>query len=207
MTVRIKLCGITQYEDARVAVSLGVDALGFIFIKKSSRYISPEKAGEIIKQLPPYVSRVGVFANQNTDKIMETAQTAGLDTIQLHGDESPETAASLPYTVVKAFGVGPDFDLSVLDRYDVSAFLLDTWKDGGSGGTGATFDWSVARRAVDEKKKIILAGGLGPSNVEEAVDAVNPYAVDINSGVEIRPGVKNPHKLKELVKIIRNHVR
>src|SRR5690606_34800062 len=124
--------------------------------------------------------------------VLEVIKIAGIDTLQLHGTESPEYCNSMPIPVIKAFSVEPTTDLSRLTSYDVSGFLLDTWSSDKWGGTGATFDWSVAIKACTLYKSIILAGGLGPSNIAEAIDTVRPFAVDVNSGVEISPGVKNP---------------
>ncbi|MFP4013338.1 MAG: phosphoribosylanthranilate isomerase [Chitinispirillaceae bacterium] len=204
MPIRIKICGITRYEDARVAANLGVDALGFIFYPKSPRYISPENASDIIRKLPPFVTKVGVFVNEESGHVMEVAGNAGLDTVQLHGDESPEYCAQLRMPVVKSFSVAPNSDLSLLSAYDVSGFLLDTWSSEKRGGTGTTFDWSVAVKACNLYKSVILAGGLGPSNVLEAIENVRPFAVDVNSGVEISPGVKNPYKMREVISIVKN---
>jgi phosphoribosylanthranilate isomerase len=203
MPVKIKICGITRYEDARVAAGLGVDAVGFIFSEKSPRYIEPVKAGEIIRKLPPFINKVGVFVDVQPSVIIQTAEISGIDTVQLHGHEPPEVARRLPFTVIKAFPVKPGWDLSVLDDYNVSAVLLDAWDSTRAGGTGRTFDWSVAREAVNRNKCVILAGGLAPVNIREALDSVGPYAVDLNSGVEIKPGVKNLYKMKEAVSIIR----
>lgn len=204
MPIRIKICGITRYEDARVAANLGVDALGFIFYPKSPRYISPENASGIIRKLPPFVTKVGVFVNEEPGHVMEVARMAALDTVQLHGEESPEYCSSLEMPVVKSFSVEPNSDLSLLSSYHVSGFLLDTWSSDKRGGTGMTFDWTVAVKACTLYKSVILAGGLGPSNILEAIETVRPFAVDINSGVEISPGVKNPHKMREVVSIVKN---
>ncbi len=203
MTIRIKVCGITRYEDARVAVNLGVDALGFIFYPASPRYISPSDAAQITKKLPPFVSKVGVFVNEKISALEEIACEAGTDTIQLHGSETPEYCRSVPFPVIKAFSVKPTSDLDTLSEYDVQGFLLDTWKDGLRGGTGSTFDWNIAIKACSKYKNIILAGGLGPSNIAEALESVSPYAVDVNSGVEISPGVKNPLKLRDVITLVK----
>jgi phosphoribosylanthranilate isomerase len=203
VNVKIKICGITRYEDARVAVNLGADALGFIFYDKSPRYIEPARAGDIIAKLPPFVAKVGVFVDAHPTAIMHAADKSGIDTVQLHGDEPPDTARRLPLSVIKSFAVKPGWDMSVMEAYDVAGFLLDTWDESHMGGTGKTFDWSVARKAVAAHRHIILAGGLGPVNIKEALDNVRPYAVDVNSGVEIKPGIKNPHKMKEVVNIVK----
>lgn len=203
MGVKIKVCGITRYDDARVAVNLGADAVGFIFHPKSPRFIQPAAVREITRRLPPFVAKVGVFVDQPADKINAVASAAGLDTIQLHGSEPPGIARELPFTVIKAFSVGPEFAPAVLDDYEVAGYLLDTWDRSVPGGTGKTFDWRVARRAVEAGHRIVLAGGLGPVNVREALEAVNPYAVDVNSGVEISPGVKNPKKMREVIRAVK----
>lgn len=204
MAVKIKICGITRYEDARVALNLGVDALGFIFYPKSPRFIQPSDAYRIISKLPPFVSKVGVFVNESIDTVNTVVKRFGINTVQLHGEESPEYIQKIQAPVVKSFSVDPNFDLNNLNAYEVSAFLLDTWDQDKRGGTGRTFDWKVAVRATTLPKPIILAGGLGPSNIEEALRNVQPYAIDVNSGVEIMPGVKNPHKMKEVVNKVRN---
>lgn len=204
MPVKIKVCGITQYEDARIASNLGVDALGFIFYPQSPRYISPSDAREIILRLPPFVSRVGVFVNEPTESIIEIAREAMLDTVQLHGEESAEECLALPYPVVKSFSVDTHSDLSLLEAYPVSGYLLDTWDARKRGGTGKTFDWKVAERACRTYHRVILAGGLGPTNIREALETVHPYAVDVNSGVEIKPGIKNPHKMREVIGIVKS---
>lgn len=201
--IRIKVCGITREEDALTAAHLGVDALGFIFAPESPRYIDPAAAAQIIAKLPPFISRVGVFVNAAEETVITAAQTAGLDTLQLHGSESPDFCARMPLPVVKALGLRPDFDYSLLKAYPVAGILLDSWDKGLQGGSGRTGDWNLARRITDRCSNVILAGGLGPSNVESAVETVQPYGVDFNSGVEIMPGVKNPHKMRDAVRIIK----
>ncbi len=203
MPIQIKICGITRYEDARVAANLGVNALGFIFYTKSPRYISPADARAVIDQLPPFVARVGVFVDTPPEDIVAIAQQSGINAVQLHGAESPAHAAALPFPVIKAFSVKPGFDLASLDEYRVSGHLLDTWDPRLKGGVGKTFDWTVAQRAVRQRDTIILSGGLGPANIAEALESVQPYGIDVNSGVEIRPGEKNPMKMRDVVKIVR----
>lgn len=203
MPIRIKVCGITRFEDAKVAASIGVDALGFIFYQRSPRYIPPEEAALIIKQLPPFVSRVGVFVDEDQEKVVAIARATGIDTIQLHGTESPRYCSKLPLPIIKAFSIEPDSDLSLLEQYHVAGFLLDTWASGKRGGTGKTFDWSIARSACIKYGRVILAGGLNPTNIEEALESVHPYGIDINSGVEIKPGIKNPRKMHDAVRIVR----
>ena len=203
MPIRIKICGITRYEDAKIAASLGVDALGFIFYPKSPRYVNPDDAASIIKALPPFVSRVGVFVDEELDNVFAIAGATGIDTIQLHGSESPRYCGKLPLPVIKAFSIEPSTDISLLEQYEVSGFLLDTWHSGRRGGTGKTFDWSIASAACSKFHHVILAGGLNSSNIVEALSTVHPYGLDINSGVEIKPGIKNPHKMRDAVQTIR----
>ncbi|MFP4417705.1 MAG: phosphoribosylanthranilate isomerase [Chitinispirillaceae bacterium] len=203
MAVKVKICGITRYEDARIAANLGVDALGFIFYPKSPRFIQPADAREIIARLPPFVSKVGVFVNEAVENINTIIARYGIDTIQLHGDEHPASIDQIQAPVIKSFSVGSDFDLQTLHSYNVSAFLLDTWDGNKRGGTGKTFDWAIARKATSLTRPIILAGGLGPTNIEEALQNVEPYGVDVSSGVEIMPGVKNPHKMRDFIKKVK----
>jgi phosphoribosylanthranilate isomerase len=203
MPIRIKICGITQYEDAKIAVSLGVDALGFIFYSKSPRYIHPLAAKDIIRKLPPYVSRVGVFVDDDAKTIGSIITQTGIDTVQLHGSEPPELAHGFSCAVVKAFPVGPGFDVGALSAYRVSGYLLDTWSDS-HGGSGKTFDWTIAKKAAQAYPNIILAGGLNADNVREAVENVRPYAVEFNSGVEIKPGVKNHYKIRDAVAAVKS---
>ena len=203
MPVKVKICGITQYEDAKTAISIGVDALGFIFYPKSPRYIHPNKAHEIIKRLPPFVAKVGVFVNSDAPAILNAVQQAGVDTVQLHGNEPPELVQKLPMTVIKAFPVGKNFDPAILNEYQANGILLDTWNETLAGGTGRTFDWTIAKSIAQYHHNIILAGGLGPTNIAEALETVQPYAVEFNSGVEIKPGVKNPRKMRDAVAVVK----
>jgi len=203
LRTRIKVCGITLVDDALAAVRLGADALGFIFASASPRYINPIKAAEIIRKLPPFVSKVGVFVNEDRHIALDSSRTAGVDVVQLHGDEPPEYCADFPIPIIKVFSVGADFDPSVMGRYDVAGYLLDTWDPKRRGGSGNTFDWSIAAKACGMYGTVILSGGLGPSNLREAVETVRPYAVDLNSGVEVSPGVKDHDKIKAAVSIVK----
>lgn len=195
--IKVKICGITNLEDALAAVDYGADALGFIFFEKSPRHITPAMAGEIISYLPPFVTTVGVFVNEEPAKIRETMLSAGINVLQLHGDEPPEACSVWP-RVVRALRVKDFTDLKPLEIYRASAFLLDTYSPGQFGGTGQIFNWDIA---VEAKRfgRIILSGGLNPENVGEAVKRVGPYAVDASSGVEESKGKKDLKKMKEFI--------
>jgi len=198
--MKVKICGITEKEDALRAAELGVDALGFIFAP-SPRQVSMEKARCIIKAIPPFVKTVGVFVNEEADTIREHINYCGLDSVQLHGDESPEFCRELmPYSL-KAFRIKDDSSLQLCAGYQakVRALLLDTYARDKAGGTGKTFDWQLAATIKESEIPVILSGGLGPSNIEEAIQVVRPYAVDVNSGVEERPGKKSYALMKELM--------
>lgn len=205
MRVRVKLCGITRGEDAQIAVSLGIDALGFIFHEPSPRYIPPDAAGSIIATLPPFVTAIGVFVDPSFEHLSQVVSRARLGAVQLHGAESPRFCSSIPIPVIKSFPVSDTFHPSMLDSYSCcSGYLLDTWNESIKGGTGVTFDWRIAARVCERYPGVLLAGGLGPSNLQEALECVHPYGIDLNSGVEISPGVKNPHKLRDAMQIIRS---
>ncbi len=191
MRTKVKICGITSIEDALTACEGGADAVGFVFWEKSPRFIPPESAARITRMLPPFVATVGVFVDEDADTINRTARTAGLSCVQLHGDEDPETCGAVEVKVIKAVRIKGPESLEGLERFDVSAYLLDTFKEGVPGGTGAVFDWEIARKARS-LGHIILSGGLTPDNVADAVSFVKPYAVDVSSGVESRPGRKDP---------------
>jgi phosphoribosylanthranilate isomerase len=201
--VRIKICGITNLEDALLAVSLGAHALGFVFFSKSARAVGPEEARRIIRELPPLVLSVGVFVDEEAGAVRDLAAYAGLDWLQLHGGESPEYCRSLGRRVIKAFRIAGQESLAPLADYRgaVQAFLLDTYRPGLAGGTGETFDWDLARQA-GEYGPIILAGGLTPGNVAQAIAAAQPAAVDVASGVEATPGKKDPLKLRAFMEAI-----
>lgn len=194
------MCGITNLEDALAAVEFGADALGFVFFKKSPRYISPAKAKAIIKKLPPFISSVGVFVNEDNIIVEKIADQTGIDAIQLHGDEPPK-ACNLSRPVIKAIRVKSIDNLEIISKYKnkVSAFLLDTYTPEIFGGTGQIFNWDIAIEAK-QFGKIILAGGLTPENVEQAVRQVHPYAVDVSSGVEAEKGKKDHAKLRLFIK-------
>lgn len=193
-----KICGITNLDDANVAVENGASAIGFIFYEKSPRTISINNAKSISKHLPKTIARVGVFVNHEKDFIHEAISEVPLDMIQLHSDETPDFCNQFDVAILKALRIKNEASLSVMDQYDVAVFLLDTFSNDQYGGTGETFDWSVLNRKF--KTPIILSGGLNPENILDAIDAVNPSAVDVNSGVESFPGKKDYNKLKSLFK-------
>jgi phosphoribosylanthranilate isomerase len=200
-----KICGITRIEDARYAVQLGYNALGFIFYPPSPRYLEPEKARDIIAELPPFISTVGVFVNESPEKVRGVCELAKLALVQLHGDENPDYCRSMPVRVLKAFGVDSNFNFNILATYmqsNIAAFLLDRHSPELIGGTGQVFDWQLVKRAK-EYGRIILAGGITPFNVENALLEAEPFGVDVNSGVEILPGQKNRIKMKELIEKVR----
>lgn len=196
--VKIKICGITNYGDAAAAIDAGADALGFVFFKESPRAVSAQIAAEIIKRLPPFVTTVGVFVNEPSGSIREIAAATGLSLIQLHGGETPDFCRTLSHRPIKAFMVRPLESLDAFGQYRdaVSAFLLDTFSADAYGGTGQIFNWDIALEAK-QYGRIILAGGLTPGNVGDAVRHVRPYAVDVSSGVEKSHGRKD-HKLVRL---------
>jgi phosphoribosylanthranilate isomerase len=204
--IKIKICGITNLDDAMAAAEYGADALGFNFYKKSPRYIEPEKAAEIIYQLPPLVLPVGVFVNEHEKRVREIQSLTGIQVLQFHGDESPEFCERFESRVIKAFQVKDKESFHSLAHYKVGAFLLDSYKDGLKGGTGVTFNWHLAVVAKSFGR-IILAGGLNPENVVEAAKLVQPYAVDVAGGVEKEKGIKDHAKLKKFIVEVRRASR
>lgn len=198
--LRIKICGITQLDDARLACALGADAIGFIFYEKSPRSITMESAAVISEQLPDYVARVGVFVNTPPEKIVTYIGRVRLNAVQFHGDYSLSDIEQFdPQQVIAVVRVGEAFRSSDLEKFRgrAAVILLDTHKKGLYGGTGETFDWQAAIEAK-VYGHIILAGGLNPDNVQQAVKMVSPYALDVSSGVEVQPGKKDHEKLKLL---------
>jgi len=204
--IKIKICGITNLEDALAAADAGADALGFNFYKKSPRCIEPSKAAEIIEQLPPFTVPVGIFVNEREDRIREILAATGIQAVQFHGDESPEFCQRFGGRVIKAFQVKDKESLKNMAHYRVGAFLLDSYKEGVRGGTGVAFDWHLAVVAKTFGK-VILAGGLTPENVAEAVKLVQPYGVDTAGGVERETGVKDHAKLKKFITEVRRASR
>lgn len=201
--VKVKICGMTQVKDVVYAVEQGVDAVGFIFYKKSSRSVTMKAVREIIAKLPPFVDTVGVFVNETVERVNKTAEYCGLDLVQLHGDESPAFCRKIKRRVIKALRIKDIQSIKQLEKYSVSGFLLDTFSEDMHGGTGKVFDWNLVHPA----KKIgpvILAGGLTPRNVRQAISQARPYGVDVCSGVEKAPGIKDLEKVRAFLKNIRS---
>ncbi|MCM8783296.1 MAG: phosphoribosylanthranilate isomerase [Candidatus Omnitrophica bacterium] len=197
--IKVKICGITNLEDAKQAVDLGADILGFVFAR-SPRQITPQKAKAIIKNLPPFVIRVGVFVNEKLENIEKIVNFCRLNLVQLHGEESPDFCKKVRkfVGVIKAFRMRSALELKKMLNYDVDAYLLDSFVTGVYGGTGKTFDWGLAIKAkrILNKRPLILSGGLNPENIAQAIKKVRPYAVDTSSGVEKFPGKKDKVLLK-----------
>jgi len=207
--VKVKICGITNWTDARRAVAAGADFLGFNFYPPSPRYIAPAKARRIARRLPGRTKLVGVFVNEPEEKMLRIARAVGLDYLQLHGDETPEIVSRLNRSVpvIKAIRVKKSFHPGQLARFSrATALLLDGFEPHRYGGTGRTFNWTAARRAKS-RGRIILAGGLTPQNVAAAIRAVSPFAVDVCSGVEARPGKKDPQRIKDMMAAVKNSQR
>lgn len=200
----IKICGITNKMDAINASELGVDMLGFVFYKTSKRSVDVKAASDIINELPDTVRKVGVFVNEDKDRVREIARDSGLDTLQFHGDETPEYCSRFKgdYKVIKAFRLKGREDLKIINSYDTDLYLLDTYKPGEHGGTGGRFDWNILKD-FEFLKPIILSGGLDPDNVARAISEVAPYCVDVSTGVEESPGKKSPVLLRKFVEEVR----
>jgi phosphoribosylanthranilate isomerase len=203
--VRVKVCGITNGADALAAIEAGADALGFNFYARSPRYITPRDARRIIERLPPAVLCVGVFVNEDdAATVARLAEESGVSAVQLHGDESPEYCAALGgHEVIKALRVGQDFAPEAAAGYPAGSILLDAYNACARGGTGETFDWTLARRTRELVARLYLAGGLRPENVAGAIAAVAPYAVDVCSGVESAPGRKDAASVRAFVAAVR----
>jgi phosphoribosylanthranilate isomerase len=204
MRTRVKICGITRVEDALAAAAAGADAIGLVFDPESPRYIDPKRAATIARALPPYITVVGLFVDAAPETVHEALRHVGLDLLQFHGNETPEYCRAFPKPYVKAIHMTPDVDLRAEDRRyaDAAGLLLDTYSPAVSGGTGEAFDWG--RIPSDLKKPLILAGGLTPANVAEAVRRVHPYAVDVSSGVESAKGIKDAAKIDAFIQAVRN---
>jgi phosphoribosylanthranilate isomerase len=202
--VRVKICGITRAQDAEWAARLGVDAIGLVFYHQSPRAVTAEQARQIVATLPPFVTKVGLFVNATEQAVRSVLDILPLDLLQFHGEERPEecTRYGLPY--IKAIRMHDGIDFNRLDRdyHDASGILLDSLVEGVRGGTGQVFNWSLVPQGLS--KPIILAGGLTPDNVADAISAVRPYAVDVSGGVELRKGIKDPNKISAFIRGVWN---
>jgi len=201
--VKVKICGITNPEDALAAIALGADALGFVFYTRSPRRVTPEQAAAIVSRLPPFIAKVGVFVDEKLERVQEIMNLCSLDYAQLHGSESPEYCQKLGHRAIKAFRVNDESILEQLSDYKVVAILLDSYNPDMFGGTGRAFNWEIAARAA-RSNCVILSGGLTPQNVAQAIKIVKPYAVDVSSGVEASQGKKDHAKLKAFIQTVRD---
>ena len=202
--VKVKICGITNHRDALLAVDMGADILGFV-LAPSPRQVSPEKVRSIIETLPPFVSAVGVFVDEEEKTIKDIADFCRLNQVQLHGNESPDFCRRFRPKAIKAFRLQDATSLLPINAYQghIQAVLLDTFQNGMAGGTGRTFPWDLAIKAKGFNLPVILSGGLNPLNVEQAVLTVKPYALDVSSGIEKKPGEKDPLLMKQLMEAVR----
>lgn len=197
MPVRVKVCGVTREQDAVAAAEAGADAIGLNFWSGSKRYVTPQRARDIVRAMPPLVQAVGVFVNATADEIRRVVDETGIGAVQLHGDEPPEACEGLRVPVIKAFRVDESTDFAAVARYPVQAVLFDA-PGATFGGHGTTFDWSLLPARVDVP--VVLAGGLTPENVADAVRMVRPWAVDVASGVETAPGLKDAERMRLFVR-------
>lgn len=203
---RIKICGNTNYENARLAVDLGADYLGFIFVPKSKRVLTLEKAETLLKKLSDFENTVGVFCNQPKKEVEDIASRLRLKYLQFHGEETALYCQSFMekgYEVIKTFHVKDSMSLKRLEEYNVNAFLFDTYSQSERGGSGIPFDWNIIEDKAYVHERLFLAGGLNVSNVRQAIEQIRPFAVDVASGVESAPGVKDPQLLQVFIDAIR----
>ena len=201
---RVKICGITNSQDADTAVKAGADALGFVFWRMSPRAIDPATAQGIIRDLPPSIWKVALFVDEDKKRAQEIVSLTGVDTIQLHGNESPEYCDGFKgLRIIKAFRMKDEGVLDSIKKYKTDHLLLDAYVEGVPGGSGERFNWDLAVRAKGRGKPIILAGGLNPGNVKEAIKRVDPFMVDVSSGVETAPGKKDPKLIKQFIKTVK----
>lgn len=195
----VKICGITNADDARVAADAGADMVGFIFYPPSPRYVTPEQVRLIVETLPPHIVTVGVFVNETTATVSRLVAASGVQMVQLHGEEAPEVCHALPWRVIKAFRFTPQVRPEMMGAYAVAAFLVEGFHADFYGGAGARADWHQVA-ALQTYGRVILAGGLTPENVQEAIRIARPYGVDVGSGVEAAPGKKDWHKVRAFVR-------
>jgi len=198
MRVRLKFCGMTRREDVETAAALGVDAIGVVFVPGTPRCVEPSRAKELLRGLPPFVARVGVFADEDPIRIRRIREELGLTAVQLHGSESPGHCAAVGGVRIKTFRVRDDWNPALMAAYDCEACLLEAAVPGALGGAGMSFDWERLRGGV-AGRRIILAGGLNPANVAQAVHIVRPYAVDVSSGVESATGIKDRARMEAFI--------
>ena len=197
--VRVKICGLTRVRDIQAAVEVGADAIGLVFTPDSPRYVSPLKAMTLREAIPPFVSAVGLFVDQTAEEIEALAKELQLDAIQLHGSEPPSMAISLTRPVIKAFRVDTPDAIRRAQRYPAHAYLFDAYVPNRAGGTGKQFNWKWLGNEI-HRRPAILAGGLDPGNVAEAIATAHPFAVDVSSGVEDAPGIKNRNKVEQFIR-------
>ena len=200
--VKVKICGITNLEDAIAAAEAGADALGFVFYPESPRFVDPTTARDIISKLPVFITSVGVFVDESEGVIRRILRESGVQLLQFHGSESPILCTRFREKVIKAIKIKDAESINNMRMFDLDTFLLDTYNDEAKGGTGRSFDWKIATMAK-EHGRIILSGGLTPSNVGEALNIVKPYGVDVSTGVEKSPGKKDHIKVREFIKEVR----
>jgi phosphoribosylanthranilate isomerase len=201
--VKVKICGITNLEDALNSVKAGCNALGFVFYRKSPRYLTPKKASRIIKHIPAHILKIGVFVNAKAKTIKRIARLCNLDMLQFHGDESPEFCERFKgYKIIKAFRVKDKIELENLLDYKTLAYLFDTFVKSKAGGTGKNFNWKLVRHIDGFTRPVFLSGGLNAKNVAEAIKQVHPDWVDVSSSVEIKPGKKDYKKVKKLIEAV-----
>jgi phosphoribosylanthranilate isomerase len=199
MSVKVKICGITSPPDALAAVEAGADLIGFMFYEKSPRCVTTAAAAKIARHIPPFVARVGVFVDAPADFVRRAIRECHLDLLQFHGEESPDYCLQFGLMSVKAIRVRDPESLRVLSQYQTDAWLLDAYSAATPGGTGETFNWDLAVEAGRFGRPLFLAGGLTPENVAKAIRKVQPYGVDVSSGVESAPGIKDPDKIRRFI--------
>ena len=196
--MKVKICGITSIEDALLCCEYGVDAIGFIFYEKSKRYISFERAESISKQLPPFVFKVGVFVNEETEKVNRAAKQIGLNAVQLHGDESPGYIEKINYPVIKSFRINETFEWDTIDAFKNCNIMLDTFSTDQIGGTGRSFGWNLIPEKL--RRRIILSGGITIDKLDFIFNEIKPAAIDLSSSLESSPGKKDKQKVIEFLK-------
>ena len=197
--LKIKICGITNVADAVATVDAGANAIGLMFFEPSPRRVTHATAAEIVRALPPFVAKVGVFVNPTEEEVRRAIEACGLDTLQFHGDETPEFCRRFGLKTIKAFRIRDASSLAALPAYQDEAWLLDSYVAGQLGGTGARFNWDLAAEAVRQSRMVLLAGGLNAENAAEAVRRVRPYGLDVSSGVESDPGRKDPVRVRAFI--------